>query len=132
MRSVRCGEGHAVTSESTDTAAGLTVRELARRYGVAPSTIGSAILRGARQGRPAPEPLYADRVTGARHFHPAAFDRWWRDRPRPQRSHHSHPARSGDGTHSRRRIVDVLPDLSTWPTEPGPVVPDTVADQPTR
>jgi hypothetical protein len=129
---VRYGKGHAVTSESTPRTAGLTVRELADRYGVAPSTVGSAILRGARQGRPAPEPLYADRVTGARHFHPAAFDRWWRDRPRPHTSHSRRLCGNGGGLHDRRPIVDVLPDLSTWPTDPGPLVPDTPADQPTR
>jgi hypothetical protein len=117
----KAGKGWPVTPGPIGGSAGLTVRELADRYGVAPSTVGRAILRGARQGRPAPDPLYADR-TGARHFHPAAFDRWWRDRPHRPRSHRRHP--SGNGyARGRRRIVDVLPDLSAWPpAEPGPLV----------
>ncbi len=114
-------------------AAGLTVRDLAARYGVAPGTVGTAIRRGAGQGRPAPDPLYTDPVTGARRYHPAAFDRWWRDRPHARTPHRRGPPRK-DHHGGRRRVIDVLPDLDDWqPTAPGGVteMPLPDGEQPT-
>ncbi|ABD12683.1 hypothetical protein Francci3_3326 [Frankia casuarinae] len=99
----------------TGGAGGLTIRELARRYGVAVSTVGTAMTRGARDGHPAPNPLdAAGRASGARHFHPEAFDRWWSSRPHTHR-----PRRRRSSDRPPRRVVDVLPDLSAWqPADP--------------
>ncbi|WP_322769426.1 helix-turn-helix transcriptional regulator [Frankia sp. Cr1] len=95
---------------STGEASGLSVRELAARYGVAPSTVSNAILRGTRASRPAPDPLYINPATGARHYHPAAFDRWWQDRPASRWPRPQNPGY----LHTRRRVVDVLGDLDDW------------------